>query len=64
VIKPTIRRACLTNCLLMIEIDLVTYCEKENVPFTTFRDFGEILKTVKGIVGSEMTVEEVMANKV
>jgi hypothetical protein len=43
--------------------DLVTYCEREKVPFTTFRNFGEILRTVKGIVGGDTSVEEVMANR-
>ncbi|KAL2131877.1 hypothetical protein VTI74DRAFT_4489 [Chaetomium olivicolor] len=38
--------------------DLITYCEKENVPFTTFNDFSDILATVKDIVAGKLTVKE------
>ncbi|KAK4134585.1 hypothetical protein BT67DRAFT_379623 [Trichocladium antarcticum] len=38
--------------------DLVTYCEKEHVPFTTFHDFSEIHDTVKRIVEGRLTVKE------
>lgn len=38
--------------------DLVSYCERENVPFTTFQDFTEILATVKDIVAGKTTVKE------
>ncbi|KAK3502486.1 HAD-like domain-containing protein [Neurospora crassa] len=38
--------------------DLITYCEKENVPFTTFHDFTEILAVVKDIVAGKVTVKE------
>ena len=30
--------------------DLVTYCERENVPFTLFEDWGSILATTKDIL--------------
>ncbi|KAK0714527.1 HAD-like domain-containing protein [Lasiosphaeris hirsuta] len=38
--------------------DLVTYCEKENVPFTTFQDFSEIHDTVKDIVEGKINVKD------
>lgn len=38
--------------------DLVTWCEREGVKFTTFEDFGEILETVKGIASGEIKVED------
>ncbi|KAK4173259.1 HAD-like domain-containing protein [Triangularia setosa] len=38
--------------------DLVSYCERERVPFTTFHDFTEILATVKDIVAGKTTVKE------
>ncbi|KAJ9138118.1 Pdp3-interacting factor 1 [Pleurostoma richardsiae] len=38
--------------------DLVAFCEKEGVPFTTFHDFSDISKTVKAIVEGKMTVKE------
>ena len=38
--------------------DLVTYCEKENIPFTEFETFDEILATMKEIVEGRMTVQE------
>ncbi|KAK4198242.1 HAD-like domain-containing protein [Triangularia verruculosa] len=38
--------------------DLISYCERENVPFRTFNDFTEILATVKDIVAGKTTVKE------
>ncbi|GAB1319657.1 hypothetical protein MFIFM68171_09867 [Madurella fahalii] len=38
--------------------DLVTYCENEHVPFTTFEDFSGILATVKDIAAGRITVKE------
>ncbi|KAK3390729.1 HAD-like domain-containing protein [Podospora didyma] len=38
--------------------DLVTYCENENVPFTTFNDFSEILATVKNIMAGKLSVKD------
>ncbi|KAK4188133.1 HAD-like domain-containing protein [Podospora australis] len=38
--------------------DLVAYCEREHVPFTTFQDFSEILATVKDIVAGKLSVKE------
>jgi len=39
-------------------VDLVQYCARKNVPFTTFRDWTSILSKVKGIVAGETTVQE------
>ena len=38
--------------------DLVTYCENEKVPFTTFNSFADIHKTVQDIVAGKLTVQE------
>ncbi|KAK5661232.1 hypothetical protein OQA88_11125 [Cercophora sp. LCS_1] len=37
--------------------DLVTYCENEKVPFTTFETFADILATVKEVVAGKLDVE-------
>jgi len=39
--------------------DLVTYCVRENVPFTIFEDWSSILATVKDIVAGKTTVKKV-----
>jgi 2-hydroxy-3-keto-5-methylthiopentenyl-1-phosphate phosphatase len=38
--------------------DLVRYCEKENVPFTVFHDFGDIQKVVADVVDGKISVQE------
>ncbi|KAF2396688.1 hypothetical protein EJ06DRAFT_533950 [Trichodelitschia bisporula] len=38
--------------------DLVTYCVREEVPFTVFGDWGEILEKVKAVVEGRTTVQE------
>ncbi|OIW28663.1 2,3-diketo-5-methylthio-1-phosphopentane phosphatase [Coniochaeta ligniaria NRRL 30616] len=38
--------------------DLVTWCERENVKFTTFEDFSEILATVKDIASGKLSVKD------
>lgn len=38
--------------------DLVTYCEKENVPFTTFKDFSDILSKVKDVVSGKLSMKD------
>lgn len=43
---------------MLTGIDLVTYCEKENVSFTTFNDFSDIHATVRGIVAGKLTTAE------
>lgn len=40
------------------QLDLVTYCENEEVVFTTFNDFSDIHNTVKEIVAGKLTVKE------
>jgi 2-hydroxy-3-keto-5-methylthiopentenyl-1-phosphate phosphatase len=41
-----------------VGIDLVTYCEKEGIPFTTFGNFDDILAVMKDIVEGRITVQE------
>ena len=36
----------------------MTWCERENVPFTTFEDFSEILETVKHIAAGKLSVKD------
>ncbi|KAF2482899.1 HAD-like domain-containing protein [Neohortaea acidophila] len=38
--------------------DLVSYCVKENVPFTTFNDWSSILATVKEIVEGKTSIQD------
>ncbi|KAI1367875.1 HAD-like domain-containing protein [Xylaria arbuscula] len=38
--------------------DLVTYCEKEKVPFTVFNDFSDIHKIVADVVGGKISVQQ------
>jgi 2-hydroxy-3-keto-5-methylthiopentenyl-1-phosphate phosphatase len=38
--------------------DLITYCARENVPFTVFEDWSAILAPVKTSVAGEQTVQE------
>jgi hypothetical protein len=45
-------------------IDLITYCVRENVPFTVFEDWSSILATVKDIVAGKTTVKQVSAEGV
>jgi hypothetical protein len=45
-------------------IDLVTYCVRENVPFTEFESWFSILATVKDIVAGKTTVKQVSAQGV
>lgn len=39
-------------------LDLVAWCEKEGVPFRTFRDFRDIHATVKDIVYGRLSVKD------
>ena len=41
----------------MKRVDLVTYCEKEGIPFTTFNDWSDILARMKQIVAGQVTVK-------
>lgn len=38
--------------------DLVSYCVRENVPFTQFEDWSSILSKVKEIVGGKVSVHD------
>jgi 2,3-diketo-5-methylthio-1-phosphopentane phosphatase len=38
--------------------DLVVYCEKENVPHTTFTSFSDILSDVKNVVSGKVSLQE------
>lgn len=44
--------------------DLVVYCEKENVPFTTFTNFSDILSGVKDVVSGKVSVKDSAAGRV
>ena len=41
-----------------MSLDLITYCDEQNVPFTVFEDWSSILATVKKIVAGEKTVQD------
>jgi hypothetical protein len=38
--------------------DLINYCARENVPFTVFKDWSDILGKCKAIVEGKTTAEE------
>lgn len=38
--------------------DLVAWCERENVPFTTFNDFSDILSVVQNVVSGKIKVQD------
>jgi len=42
-----------------IGYDLITYCEREGVPFTTFTNFQDIYRDVKAVVEGKTTTTEV-----
>lgn len=44
--------------------DLVSYCVRENVPFTVFEDWSSILAIVKEIVSGKKSVQQVSAEGV
>lgn len=41
--------------------DLVVYCQKQGIPFTTFKDWQSIMATTKAIFEGKTTVKEVAA---
>lgn len=45
-----------------MQLDLVNYCKRENVPYTEFHDFGDIHKIVKRVVEGDITVQEAAVN--
>jgi 2-hydroxy-3-keto-5-methylthiopentenyl-1-phosphate phosphatase len=40
-------------------LDLITYCERENIPFTVFSDWSSILATTAAIHEGKTTAQEV-----
>jgi len=44
-------------------MDLITYCEREGVPYTVFEDFTEIHQHVDELIEGKKTLEEMMDNK-
>ncbi|KJZ79971.1 hypothetical protein HIM_00685 [Hirsutella minnesotensis 3608] len=44
--------------------DLVTYCEREKVPFVTFRDWTSITQTCKDIAARKITVQEAAKGRI
>lgn len=51
----------LPHCKTLTNVDLVTYCVKQDVPFTIFEDWSSILATVKKIAAGETDVKKVAA---
>lgn len=43
--------------------DLVTYCQRENVPFTQFDSFKDILGDIKSILNKSKTIDDLNENK-
>ncbi|KAL1955736.1 hypothetical protein VTO42DRAFT_8134 [Malbranchea cinnamomea] len=41
--------------------DLITYCERENIPFTVFEDWSTILSTTKDIYEGKTTAQQIAA---
>lgn len=48
---------------MTISPDLITYCEREGVPFTTFHDFRDIYRDVKDVVEGKTTTTEVASRR-
>lgn len=44
--------------------DLVNYCEKENIPFVTFRDWTSILQTCKDIAAGSIDVRDAAKGRI
>jgi 2-hydroxy-3-keto-5-methylthiopentenyl-1-phosphate phosphatase len=44
--------------------DLVVYCEKEKVPFVTFRDWTTITQTVKDVAAGKITVQDAAKGRI
>lgn len=43
-------------------LDLVTFCEREGMPFTTFESWSSILATTKDILSGKVNVKRVADN--
>lgn len=50
-----------TRELTLTPADLVTYCEREKIPYTIFEDWSSILSTTMDIYKGRTTVQEVAA---
>ncbi|KAK7398485.1 hypothetical protein QQX98_012144 [Neonectria punicea] len=46
------------------DMDLVTWCENEHVPFVTFRDWSSILQTCKGINAGSLSVKDAALGRI
>lgn len=44
--------------------DLITFCDKQNVPYHEFNDWNDILSSMKKVMAGEATVAQLMENKV
>lgn len=42
---------------------MITYCERENIPFTVFHDFADIHKVVQEVIEGKTTTAEVAARQ-
>ena len=42
-------------------VDLITYCQREGIPFTAFHTFEDIFKKVKDVVEGRATTEKIAA---
>jgi len=47
----------------LTEVDLVTYCKNEGIPYTEFKDFSSIHMTVKGIVEGKRSLGDVAGER-
>ena len=45
-------------------LDLVTWCENENVPFVTFRDWSSITQAVKDIAAGTVSVKDAARGRI
>lgn len=43
--------------------DLIAYCKEENVPYTVFNDFSDIMRDVKSVVEGGKTAADVAMNR-
>jgi 2-hydroxy-3-keto-5-methylthiopentenyl-1-phosphate phosphatase len=43
--------------------DLITYCEREGIPYTVFHNYTDIHDKVKAIVNGEVTLESAIENE-
>jgi hypothetical protein len=54
-------------CIIWVSIanalttDLITYCQRENVPFKVFSDFQDIHREVQAVVEGKKTIQQLVA---